>query len=520
MSASTEKKNRIAAREAGTDKKAIAAREEAEKKHKSKIKWTVGTIIVVLLIALVLFANSSFLYTHGTAVTVGDESYSPAELSYYVGSQYYSFINNYGSYASYFGLDTSAGIAGLASQPCYMDANGGSWLDYFSGMAVDQIKQIQALCAYADENGLALTDEDMAAIDAEVAEMREAAGVYGFRNVNALLSAQYGSHMNEKLYRELSAKNALAGKAYNAYVDSLSYTDAELEQAYKDADGAYDIFDYAYYAVAAETVETTDADGNAKTSVSDDTMAAAKATADAILDAYKSGEDQSDDYAARLTAAAAAEVEGAEAISTSSAGSNLNAYADWMMGKVKPGDATVIENANQTGYNVVVFISRNDNHYNTANVRHILVKAEADETGAYTKEALAEAKKQAEDIYAQWKSGAATEDSFAELANEYSADGGSNTNGGLYENLSKGQTVPEFDAFCFADGRKSGDTDIVYGESSSYAGYHVMYYVGQGELYSSYIVKSQLMNEAVSEWLTGLTADITSENGYFHRLVG
>ena len=42
------------------------------------------------------------------------------------------------------------------------------------------------------------------------------------------------------------------------------------------------------------------------------------------------------------------------------------------------------------------------------------------------------AKQKAEDLLAQWKAGDATEDSFAELANENSADSGSNTNGGLY----------------------------------------------------------------------------------------
>ena len=51
MSASTEKKNRQAAREAGTDKKMLAAQEEASKKAQSKRRWTLGTIAVVLLIA-------------------------------------------------------------------------------------------------------------------------------------------------------------------------------------------------------------------------------------------------------------------------------------------------------------------------------------------------------------------------------------------------------------------------------------------------------------------------------------
>ena len=82
MSASTEKKQRQAAREAGTDKKTLAEQEAAKKKAKSNRRWTLGTIGVILLIALILFLNSSFLYTHSTAISVGDSSYSPAEVSY------------------------------------------------------------------------------------------------------------------------------------------------------------------------------------------------------------------------------------------------------------------------------------------------------------------------------------------------------------------------------------------------------------------------------------------------------
>ena len=63
MSASTERKNRIAAREAGTDKKTLAALEEEKKRAQSKRRWTWGTIGVVVLIAAILLLNSGILYT-------------------------------------------------------------------------------------------------------------------------------------------------------------------------------------------------------------------------------------------------------------------------------------------------------------------------------------------------------------------------------------------------------------------------------------------------------------------------
>ena len=79
--------------------------------------------------------------------------------------------------------------------------------------------------------------------------------------------------------------------------------------------------------------------------------------------------------------------------------------------------------------------------------------------------------------------------------------------------------VEEFDAFCF-EGHKKGDTAIVYGESSSYAGYHVMYYVGEGELYSDLIAESSLINQAMSEWLNALQEGYEPSTGFWLRLVG
>ena len=66
----------------------------------------------MLLVALILFLNSGFLYTHTTAATINGQSYSPAELNYYYANQYNAFVKQYGNYAGIFGLDTSSGLAG------------------------------------------------------------------------------------------------------------------------------------------------------------------------------------------------------------------------------------------------------------------------------------------------------------------------------------------------------------------------------------------------------------------------
>lgn len=108
-------------------------------------------------------------------------------------------------------------------------------------------------------------------------------------------------------------------------------------------------------------------------------------------------------------------------------------------------------------------------------VRHILLipKVSTDESKAVCLQ-------RAEELLEQWKTGAATEESFAQLANEHSEDPGSNTNGGLYEYVYQGDMVDTFDAWCFDESRKPGDTGIV---ETDY-GYHIMYFVyGADEWY-------------------------------------
>ena len=169
MSASTERKNRQAAREAGTDKKMLAQQEAAKKAAKSKRQWTIGSILVAVLLIVILLLNTGFVYKHTTAVTVGDTKYSPAELSYYYLNQYSTFVSQYGSYASMFGLDTTQGVASLGKQACSMLGEGQTWRDYFMQGALGAMQQVTALKDYAAANGISLDDDELAAIDADLA---------------------------------------------------------------------------------------------------------------------------------------------------------------------------------------------------------------------------------------------------------------------------------------------------------------------------------------------------------------
>ena len=117
-----------------------------------------------------------------------------------------------------------------------------------------------------------------------------------------------------------------------------------------------------------------------------------------------------------------------------------------------------------------------DSNDATINVRHILITP-SDVSGDTDEEKQANARAEAERILAEYLESPG-EDSFAAMANLYSTDPGSNTNGGLYEGVYPGQMVPTFNDWCFDESRQPGDTGIV---ETDY-GYHVMYFVGKNDL--------------------------------------
>lgn len=502
MSASTDRKKRQEAIANGTDKKTIAMQEEAAKKKKENRKWTIGGIIVALLIAAILLANSNFFYTKTPAVKVGSTGYSAAQMDFYYRTQYLNFMNQYGSYASMFGLDSSKS---LKDQECTMSEDGGSWYDYFMQQAVDYVKQVTAYTKYAKENDIELDEDSLKLIDDQMTSFETEANSQGFSSVDKYLESVYGKGCNSKIIRQEMEKVSLASKVIEEVQDSFEYSDEELTKYYNEHKDDYDNYSYAYYLVNAEQEPTASAeDGSsveeeaaeAETAVTDETMAVAKKHADAIAAAVTG--------TGNLTAAVQAEMGDTtlEAVTQNAVqGSNLPAdYADWMKDASRAaGDKTVVESEG-TGYYVVVYGSRDANNYHMASVRHILIQAQADENGEYTEEALATAKATLDGIYQEWQNGEKTEDSFAALAQKYSEDSGSASTGGLYDSVYKGEMVPEFDAWCFDASRKPGDTGIVKGESSSYAGYHLIYYVGQGDLYSKYLAETALVQDNLQKW--------------------
>ena len=505
MSASQDKKRRQTERMEGTDKRTLAEREAAQKAKKERTRWGIVGAIIVVFAVVVILLNTNLFYSGTTAITIGDYKYTNADFQYYYSNAYASFMNSYGSYFSMF--DTTQDLDDQAFDPTYITMFGGtvpeslgedaSWKDYFEAVAIENMVEVTALYDNALKEGYALSEEDAASVDAAVASFDTAATSYGLRNAEAFVSFYYGKGNTVESVRSLMERGYIASAYAQDKYDSFEYTPDELAAYYDEHKDELDAFSFEYYLVAADKEEVTETVTDEETGeeteqtsekVTDATMAAAKENADRLLTAAESGAAES----ALSFSEAVTEVFGADASATehtNSLGVNCLTYlpdsvSEWLTDASRTaGDMTVIE-SEDSGYYVVCFNGRSDNtDYNAVNFRHILIKAtDENEDGEYSAEELAAAEDKINEIYDEWVNGEATEDSFAELANANSEDSGSNTNGGLYEHVGKNSMVDVVNDFIFDPNTKPGDTTIVLNESSSYTGYHLIYFVGADEM--------------------------------------
>ena len=327
--------------------------------------------------------------------TMGDAKLTNTELQVYYWMQVYDFLNQYGSYASMFGLDYTQPMDRQMSIEGTM-----TWQQYFLNTALDAWTNYQAMRHEAEANGFVL-EQEYADYLAELPNtMAESAAQMGYENAEQMVQRDMGPGATMDGYMKYLNTYYMGYMYYGSSMEKVSVSDAEIE-AYFDAH-------------AAEYLEN--------------------------------GLEKTDER--------------------------------WV------------------------------------DVRHILITPEGgttDESGAtvYSEEEWAAAETKANEVLNEWLSKNPDEDGFSVMAQTYSQDPGSATNGGLYEDVYVGQMVPEFESWCFDASRQHGDYGIV---KTTY-GYHIMYFVGS-DLVWYLTAENDLMSEKSNEFLQDILAKHPAEIDY------
>lgn len=535
MSASREKKDRVDLFTTGLSEKDRKNQKEAAERHRKTIMYTIIGVISAIAIAALLIWNSGIVQRGYTVLSVGDTNYTASDVNYYyyqLYNQEYSYSKNYAAYGI-----TTFDYTKAPEDQTYTDSTTNetmSYQDHFLSNAEDSLKQVTAIVNAANAAGYTLSDDGKKTVQDSIDSMKKSAASNGY-SYNGYLKLCYGEYMTKSAFENCLTRAQLASEYYSTYSDSLKYDDAALTTYYNENADSLDTYDYAYLSFDATIPTQTDASGNEVTLTSDEQAAAletakttAKASADAVLAAIQSGQSVSDlitQYSPTASNATA-----------SSVGSSLpTTYNTWLMDSSRTaGDSDIVEHDGGTTYTyyVVVFKDRHLDESATANIRHILIKADlpqddtsttdVDESSSTpTDEAMQAAHDTAQSLLDQWNAGDKTAESFGVLANANSDDTGSNTKGGVYENVYQGQMFDDFNNWVLDSSRQSGDTTLIKNTQSGQYGWHVVYFDSWGDPVWKTSADSALRDADLKTWVDGLTGALTStRTDHFTSMVG
>ena len=201
------------------DRKVQKRKEEKEKEKKEeRISTTVGIVFLVALVCLVAsFPIRTYLATHETYVVINGEEVNKVEFDYVYNTSKNNYITQYGSYLSYFGLDTSKDL----STQMYSETL--TWQDYFEQNAVESLKQNKALMAEAKAAGFTYdTTDEYNTFKETIKTSAAAAGVSDKEYVRSI----YGSYATMGRIEEY-VKNDMV---MNAYYQKLQEDNAPSDE--------------------------------------------------------------------------------------------------------------------------------------------------------------------------------------------------------------------------------------------------------------------------------------------------
>lgn len=497
-----------------------AAKKNAKKSPQmTKAKKVIGKVVAIVLAVVVCLAAVYGIFNFFgipqkvlTAAKIGDERVTVAKYNFYYMDMYLNTYNQSQSYDSQYGAGYGAMYTGYDSSKSPMEqeypgtledfeGESATWADYFR---VQSLKYLQTYLAYAKlakEAGMSLDEDELADIDEQVESIRSSAESNDY-SLDRYLTKIYGKGVNEKLLREVMEERQLAYKYAQQKQEDVEtgVTDAQIEEEYTANPAEYALVTLNGFVVSADTSAIADdATDDEKTAATEAAMADAKAKAEGYAAKVNSAETLLEQAKANNSTATEASVKLEDVTGTTLASTFSQAASDWAYAAERAvGDVTVVETSK--GYAVLYMaVLPHKDMSKPVDVRHILIQFDTttDESGNTV--ALTSAEKeayyqQAQAIYNQFLENP-TEENFATLANNNSDDTGSNTNGGLYEDVHVGDMVTAFNDWCFDPNRKPGDSGII---ETNY-GYHVMYYVGNDneETWKS-TVRSTLASDALS----------------------
>lgn len=462
--------------------------------------------------------EGKYMNPASVVATVDGQKISIGMYDYY----YASIVSYYEQYASYgyYSLDTTKDYSKQYTTDD--DGNKISWQKFFETEALKEVEQITTYYSKALEEGVTLTSAQKKTIDKQISTLKDSASQNDV-SLDQYIKANFGTYCSEDTIRIMLEQYYLSANYKGKFKSEAKVTDNDVDKYYNDHKNDYKKIEFYY--IASPYDATDDNSKNESIKTAEKIMAKMKdkksviALVPEVYSSYIDSQVQSSmEQDSTLTEKKAREeaVKSYESNVVTTVSGSDSPFDDkmntWLFSddtKVGSKKYYIDENAKYI-YIVLKTSKASVEEDETYTVRHILVAPESgsnsssstSEKTEYTDEQWAAAKKKADSILAKFNKTDKSEYEFAKLAEQYSTDSASTSSGsndsfgGLYESVTLGQMVPDFEKWSIDDSRKYGDTGIV---KSDY-GYHIMFFINDCPEYQSKII-AQIKSDRLSNMI-------------------
>lgn len=297
--------------------------------------------------------------------SVGDRELTNSLLQILYWNQVYDFLDQYGAYAAYFGLDYTKPL----DTQIYDAEKGLTWQQYFLESALNTWEQYAALYSAARKEDFKLSAESREYLDGLDEKMKEQAEEGKFDSVDAMLQKELGAGVTLADYKEYLELYYTVNMFFTEKAGSLEASMDEIEAYFKEHEAdlknnsitkdsglLYDV----RHILVIPTGGTKSEDG--KTTVySDEEWEACRANAQALLDKWLEGDATEESFAELAT-------EKSEDPGSKSAGGlyewvpkgqMVEAFENWCLDESRAkGDYGLVKTT--YGYHIMYFVDAED----------------------------------------------------------------------------------------------------------------------------------------------------------------
>ena len=261
----------------------------AKKSQKSHIdsEKLVKAVLAIICVVAVLASVGGGLYAYGVpqrlipAVEINGRNYSIAEYNYYYSSVYQTYANQaYSIYSQYgFSLGFDHTVDPAAQTTKDEDDKEITYAEFFRDYVVETIEQYSYYLNKAEEEGMTLSDEHAAEIDATIKELETYAAQAGY-SADRYISTIYGKGLNVKSFRKLLNEQYLVAQYLENVEEDLydGISIEDIEATYEKAPDDYQLVDLRIFGFKIEEdkdkEEETTAATETTTAASEETTAA------------------------------------------------------------------------------------------------------------------------------------------------------------------------------------------------------------------------------------------------------